>query len=57
MFQMYDVSVVRAVAELRVLVEYCLPFLKVGGILVAAKGPVVQVSPECDLLLTQCFGH
>lgn len=44
--EVYDISIARAVAELRVLVEYCLPFLKVGGLLVAAKGPVVEEEVE-----------
>ena len=35
----YHVAVARAVAELRVLVELCVPMLEVGGFLVAAKGP------------------
>ncbi|GFR45265.1 hypothetical protein Agub_g6371 [Astrephomene gubernaculifera] len=40
----YDVAVARAVAEARVLAELCLPFVRVGGLWVAAKGP----NPEAE---------
>ncbi|MDI3533962.1 MAG: rRNA (guanine527-N7)-methyltransferase [Thermosediminibacterales bacterium] len=37
--EMYDKVVARAVAHLRILVEYCIPFLKTGGSFICLKGP------------------
>ena len=35
----YDIATSRAVAPLNVLVEYLLPFVKVGGLCICMKGP------------------
>ena len=37
--EQYDLCVSRAVANMAVLAEYCLPFIKMGGCLMAYKGP------------------
>lgn len=44
--QSFDLATARAVARLNVLAEYCLPFVKVGGVFVAMKG--TDVSEEME---------
>lgn len=40
--EQYDLASARAVARLPVLVEICLPFVKVGGYFIALKGPELE---------------
>lgn len=42
----YDIATARAVAKLSELVEYCLPFVKVGGYFIALKGR--EITEEVD---------
>lgn len=42
----YDIATARAVAHLRELSEYCLPFVKVGGIFAAMKSGNIDVELE-----------
>lgn len=51
----FDICVSRAVAGLDVLAEYCLPFVRVGGIFISLKGPnaeeeVINAKRAIDIL-------
>lgn len=51
----YDVATARGVAELRVVAEYCLPFIRLGGRFLAPKGAAVadeitEAQPALEIL-------
>lgn len=47
----YDIAVARAVANLPVLLEYCLPFVKINGIFIAMKGSNTEEFDNCNKAL------
>ena len=47
----YDIAVARAVANLPVLLEYCLPFVKINGIFIAMKGSNTEEFDNCSRAL------
>ncbi len=53
--EQFQIATARAVASMPVLMEYCLPLVRVGGQLVAMKGPKTEEelksSPNCFKLL------
>ena len=52
----YDVAVSRAVANLSVLSEYCLPFVKVGGVFLALKGREAEAELAASLNAIEVLG-
>lgn len=52
----YDVATARAVANLSVLAEYCLPFVKVGGLFICMKGNNVEEVEEAKKALEKLGG-
>lgn len=44
--EQYDTVVSRAVANMRTLSEWCLPFVKIGGYFLALKGPLAESELE-----------
>ena len=52
----YDLVVARAVARLSVLSEYCLPFCRVGGRMIAPKGEEAEAEAERDQRAFELLG-
>lgn len=44
--EQFDIATSRAVANMAVLSEFCLPYVKVGGYFVALKGPAIEEELE-----------
>ena len=52
----YDVACARAVANLPVLMEYCVPLVKKGGLFAAMKGPYAKEEAENSLNAARLLG-
>ena len=44
----FDLALSRAVAPLSILLEYCIPYVKNGGLFVSYKGPNIEEISKCD---------
>lgn len=53
----FDISTARAVAALPVLLEYCLPFVKVGGTFIAMKGNNIEELKDSKKALSTLGGE
>mgnify|MGYP000381001593 CR=1 FL=1 len=56
MRETFDIACARAVARLSVLCEYCLPFVKVGGVFAALKGPSASEEVNSALAAVEKLG-
>ncbi|MEG1257090.1 16S rRNA (guanine(527)-N(7))-methyltransferase RsmG [Clostridium sp.] len=54
--QSFDLAVSRAVANLTVLLELCLPYVKVGGYFVALKGPSIEEEIKTSTVALRVLG-
>jgi len=54
--EIYDAAVIRAVSTLPVILEYCLPFLKCGGIFAAMKGKMSDEVKQSERALSELGG-
>lgn len=52
----FDIATSRAVANMSVLSEYCLPYVKVGGKFIALKGPAVEQEIEDSKVAIKTLG-
>jgi 16S rRNA (guanine527-N7)-methyltransferase len=52
----YDLTVARAVAELRVLAEYCLPLCRIGGRFLAPKGSQIESEAQAAQTAIELLG-
>ncbi len=52
----YDVAVSRAVSNMSTLVEYLIPFVKIGGIIICMKGPNVDEELQSSLKAINVLG-